>query len=225
MKRPIRTSSIALAIATAIATAPLPAAANLLYDGAFDLNSPFTSFGAIVTPFTPGQWAVENANNVTATSGVTPASPERMLQMFNDGLTATQAGQVVAVGPGVNVTMSALFTTDPTVSGAIAEVLIGFYGATWGSGTPISSASATLNLDANNADWESLSVSALSPAGTQWALVQVAYSDASIGDNAGYVDNASLVVAPEPGTWAMMILGFVGAGLAGRRYARKTARA
>jgi hypothetical protein len=220
MKRLVRTLSSVCGVAIAIAAVPLPAAAtNLLYDGAFDLNSPLTSFPAILTPFTAGQWAVESAVNTTTTSGVTPASATRMLQMANEGGVLTQAGQAVPISAGTYVTLSALFTTDPNVSGAIAGVFLDFYGATFGPPTG-PELSATLNLDANNPDWEFLSVSGLAPASTQWVVAQVTYNDASLGTNFGYVDNASLTVVPEPQTWAMMLLGFAGLGFAGYRRAR-----
>ena len=220
MNRLVRTLSSVCGFAIAIAAAPLPAAAtNLLYDGAFDLNSPLTSFPAILVPFTAGQWAVENAVNTTATSGVNPSSSPRMLQMANEGAVLTQAGQAVPISAGKYITLSALFTTDKNVSGAIAGVFLDFYGATFGSPTG-PELSATLLLDPFNADWEPLSVSGFTPAGTQWVVAQVTYNDASLGANFGYVDNASLTVVPEPQTWAMMLLGFAGLGFAGYRRAK-----
>ncbi len=216
-------AAIGLAVATGVAPSSAQAAPNLLFDGDFDLNSPLTTFPAILSPFAAGQWAVENATNTTATAGVTPNSSPRMLQMSDDGQVLTQAGQAVPVNAGDYLTLSALFTTGTGVSGAIAGVFLDFYGANFGPTTG-PEISATLNLDANDTTWESLSISGFAPAGTQWVVAQVTYNDASLQnsaglpENVGFVDDASLTAAPEPAS--MAILGVALAGLAGLRRRR-----
>jgi hypothetical protein len=214
--------SLVVGAAVGIAMAPSSAQAiPVLFDGGFDLNSPLTTFAGIVSPFTTGQWAAENAINTGATGGVTPNSDGRMLRMLSDGLTITQAGQAVPVDPGDYLTLGALFTTDSAASGAKASVFMDFYANVNSWNSPLASfSSGPLTLDANPATWQALSVSGLAPAGAHWGMFQVAYDDTSLGGHAGYVDSVTLAAVPEPASLVLLGTGLVGVLLSDRHRRR-----
>lgn len=187
--------------------APSAQAVERLTDGAFDLNNPLSTFGAIVSPqFQSGVWAVENASIVSGPSdGVNPLSSTRMLRMLNDGLVATQAGQAVAITPGASISMGANFTTGVGVSGALAAISLSFFNGNYSN--PVGSTSASFTLD-SSVGWQQLSLNTFAPLNADWVLAQVMYNNASLGNNAGYVDNVTLQAVPEPSNWAMFAAGF-----------------
>lgn len=195
--------------------APATQAANLLTDGAFDLNNPLSTFAAIVSPqFLSGQWAVENAAIVSGPSdGVNPSSTGLMLRMLDDGLITTQAGQAVAISPGASIHMGAEFTTGAGVSGAVAALSLSFYNGNFSN--PIGVTAASFGLD-NLPDWQLFSLTTFAPLNANWVLAQVMYNNASLGSHAGYVDNVTLQAVPEPSNLAMFA-----AGLASIIYLRR----
>ena len=60
---------------------------------------------------------------------------------------------------------------------------------------------------------EQATISSLIPIGTTWMVFQVAYQNASIGNNPGFVDDAHMDILPAPGAIALLGL----AGLCNRR--------
>ena len=220
----IRTNLIltcAIMLSAIAASTPL-AKANLLVDPGFEAN-PLTTAAAVLNtpnPMLPGVWGVEVATITGVDGGVTPAQGVKMLRMLDDGLTTTQGFQAIDVtsnaalidSGGAAVNFSALFTADKNVPAANAAVYVQFFGASnYGSliGGPLG---AGLTLDNSNLTWQTISVSGAIPVGTRWLLSQVAYNNASIGVNPGYVDAADLTITavPEPGTMALLLSGVAG---------------
>ncbi|MBI1304486.1 MAG: hypothetical protein GC172_11980 [Phycisphaera sp.] len=213
--------------------APLAAfAAGLAFQGVANaniLNNPgfetatTTTVSNVLGNFTgfQGIWAPEMGSITTATLGVTPAAGARMLGMTNDGLTATQSFQAVDVtaysalinSGTATMNASALFNTNGGYTGAQGSIVVQFFTAASYGSLIGNSGFGSLALDANPLSWETNSVSSAIPVGTTWMLFQVAYGNASIGNNTGFVDNAFLEIVPSPGAIALLGLG----GLVGRR--------
>jgi hypothetical protein len=218
LSTPITQGLLAIGLASTIAFAPTTACANLLIEGAFDLNSPLTNFSAVLgPPFHAGQWAVENAQNLSGLQpdGVMPQSDGRMLCMLDDGLVLTQAGQAVPVIAGTEYVLGASFTTGTNVSGAIGGLILTFYGGN--VNTLLADFELPVSLNADTA-WQSFSLKAVAPTGSKWVVAQVDYNNASLGTNTGYVDNASLTAVPEPVSMALLGVG-LGVLLLARRKA------
>jgi len=201
-------------------------ASNLLVDPGFEVN-PLVNYGLVLGNFPAyeGDWGVEAATITGAQGGVTPPEGVQMLRMVDDGLVATQAFQVTDVtsyaglidSGGATVNLSALFDVDSNVPAASASVVLTFHSAaTYGSqiGSPISSG---ITLDNLPVTWEPAYLSGPVPVGTRWLVSQVAYNNASLGGNPGYVDGARLDVLPEPATLGLLALGGVGVMVRRRR--------
>ncbi len=199
--------------------------ANILNNPGFEVATT-TSVSNVLGNFTgfQGIWAPEMGSITTATLGVTPAAGARMLGMTDDGLTATQAFQaldVTAYAALINsgtatMNASALFNTNGGYTGAQGSIVVQFF-TTSNYGSLIgNSGFGSLALDANPLTWETNSISSAIPVGTTWMLFQVAYGNASIGNNTGFVDNAFLEIVPSPGALALLGLG----GLVGGRRRR-----
>jgi hypothetical protein len=221
----MKTSS-AIVVTLLVAAAAPCAMANLLVDPGFESN-PLNSLGTVLSNFTvyQGVWGVEAATITGVDGGVTPAGGVKMLRMVDDGLVATQAVQMTDVssytgvinnGAGI-VSLAALFNVDKNVPAAVGGVTIAFFSAgNFGSliGGPITS---NLNpLDANAGTWETASLTVPIPVGTKWIMSQVAYSNASLLGNPGYVDDADLRIVPTPSSLALLAIAG-GVGLRRRR--------
>ena len=197
--------------------------ANILNNPGFEVATT-TSAANVLGNFTgfQGIWAPEVGSITTATLGVTPAAGARMLRMNNAGGVASQAFQAVDVtayaalinSGTATMNASALYNTNGGYTGAQGSIVVQFFtAANYGSLIGNSGISG-LALDANPLTWETNSVSSAIPVGTTWMLFQVAYGNASIGNNAGFVDNAFLEIVPSPGAIALLGLGGL---LGGRR--------
>ena len=172
-----------------------------------------------------GIWGPEMGSIATATMGVTPFQGSRMLQMTDDGLTYTQTFQAIDVtsfGGLINagqaqMTASAWLNTNGGYTGAFGLVNVMYFsGPTWGSMIG-NSGNGTLTLDANPQTWEAVSVTSMIPVGTQWLVYQVAFQNASIGTNTGFVDLAGLDIVQVPTPGALALLGLAGLGVTRRR--------
>ena len=144
-----------------------------------------------------------------------------MLQMSDDGLLTTQAGQFIAVTGNTPITFGASFNAD--LPAAKANVSLTFFsGNTYSTLMSFGLFGAGLNLDAAPGTWQPLSVSGTVPTGAQYALAQVWYSNASLIDNngalgMGYVDATFTAAVPEPETYGLMALGLAVLGFKLRR--------
>lgn len=172
---------------------------NYLTDPSFESGT-LGNFGTTLSAFTPGVWATERASVLGAVGAISPAKGASMLCMTNAGLAATQGVQVIdlsslsqMIDEGcANIQFSALFNS----AAAAAQASITLHYATtpvWAGRT--SGPLNTFVLDANPSTWETLAVSDVIPPQTRWLVVEVMYSNASIGLNAGYVDEASLNIS------------------------------
>jgi hypothetical protein len=172
-----------------------------------------------------GIWGPEMGSITTATMGVTPFAGSRMLQMTDDGLTYTQTFQAVDVtsfGGLINagqaqLVATAMLNTNGGYTGAFGLVNVMYFsGSTWGSMIG-NSGNGTLFLDANPQTWEGASVTSMIPVGTTWLVYQVAFQNASIGTNTGFVDLAGIDIRQVPAPGAIALLGLAGLGARRRR--------
>ncbi len=219
----VRRSSLApLAVFAAGLAFQGVANANILNNPGFETPTT-TSVANLLGNFTgfQGIWAPEVGAITTATLGVTPAAGTRMLRMGNAGGVASQSFQAVDVtaysalinSGTATMNASALFNTNGGYTGAQGSIVVQFFTAANYGSLIGNSGFGSLALDANPLSWETNSVSSAIPVGTTWMLFQVAYGNASIGNNTGFVDNAFLEIVPSPGAIALLGLG----GLVGRR--------
>ena len=199
---------------------------NLLTDPGFETN-PTTTASNVLNFFATyqGQWGPEMGSITGPMLGVNPASGSQMLSMTDDGGSYTQTFQAVDVsayagminsGSAV-VSASAFYNTVGGYIGAFGAVGVEFFSAaSYGSGLGYSG-SGVLTLDANPQTWESASITAPIPVGTTWMVFQVAYNDASLAGNHGFVDDADLQIIPAPGAAVLAGVGVVCAGVGRRR--------
>ena len=222
MHSSLLTVSMSFVAVCSATLAPQLASANLLTNPGFEVSA-WTTANNVLTNFPgfQGVWGPEVGGITGATGGVTPASGVNMLEMYDDGLSYTQTFQSVDVSAfstmintgSATVTGDAFFNTVGGYIGAFSAVNISFhsgpsYGTLLGG-----SGSGTLTLDANPLTWEQATISSLIPIGTTWMVFQVAYQNASIGNNPGFVDDAHMDILPAPGAIALLGL----AGLCNRR--------
>ncbi|MGH7133542.1 MAG: hypothetical protein ACREJO_16550 [Phycisphaerales bacterium] len=205
------------AVATLALTSQSAMASPILTDGGFESN-PLTTLGNVLGDFTTyqGQWGHEVSTITGVDSGVSPLAGLLQLRMGNSGGGTTQAGQMmdvsayaVAIDAGwATLTASAWFNanlSNPALCGVYLSYFTGnTYGTIFG---PLDASLITLDLTPQT--WEQASMTVPVPAGTRWVLMQVAYSDPTIGTGWGFVDNASLEIetVPTPGAAALLGLG------------------
>jgi hypothetical protein len=213
----------ALAIA-ASATIAGQASAVLLTNPGFEISA-FTSASNVLNNFTgfQGVWGIEVGGITVAALGVTPAAGNNMLGMTDDGLSYTQTFQAVDVSSyaalinsgNATVNANALYNTNGGYTGAFALVNVMFFSASNFGSMLGNSGNGTLNLDANPNTWEQASISSLIPVGTTWLVYQVAYQNASIFTNTGFVDQTYMDITAVPAPGAIALVGL--AGFVGRR--------
>jgi hypothetical protein len=206
-----------------------------LVNGDFDNAVPgpgiVGGFGTVVgPPFQPGFWGAENASIVTAGGGpggpIVPAGLPNMLEMRDDGLTVTQAWQVINVTgslpPNPAVSFSALMNSSTSVPGVPVQGVVRIH--TFVGNWPVSSmtASNSLTLDTSAQSWEpnNLPLTPI-PANTNWILAEVYFVNSTLVNSANraYVDEARLTIAsiPEPSSCVLAAFGLSAVGLGLRR--------
>ena len=222
----------------ALFCAATTAQASLIVDPGFE-NNPLSGFTTVLSNFVAdqGKWGAEAATISLATGGVVPPEGTKMLSMTGSGSTYQTAQvtnvSVTATDPtlhtlilsgGAIVNLNALFNTPSGVSSAGAGVIVTFLSGTNFNTDQISTISQSLTLDGDFNTWEQNSVSGAIPINTAWIVSQVTYNAASLGANPGFVDAASLTIAPvpEPGT---ALFGFACVGVAALRRRRSFALA
>jgi hypothetical protein len=221
---PVRLFASALTAGLACAGA---AHANVLNNPGFETPVTTSASNALNNfPGVQGVWGPEVGAITTATGGVTPASGIRMLGMTDDGLSYTQAFQSVDVSSfaalinsgNAQLNAGALFNVGGGFTGAYAAVTVQFFTGSTYSSLIGNSGTGALTLDANPQTWENIAVASAIPVGTTWMVYQVAYQNASIGTNTGFVDDAYLTITQVPAPGALAALGL--AGLAANRRRR-----
>lgn len=220
------TSSALTALSLSISLAVAGSANAVLTNPGFETPTT-TSASNVLNNFTgfAGIWGPEAGSITTATMGVTPFAGSRMLQMTDDGLTYTQTFQAIdvsAFGGMINagqaqLTASAWLNTNGGYTGAFGLVNVMYFSGPTYSSMIGNSGNGTLSLDANPQTWESVSVTSMIPVGTTWLVYQVAYQNASIGTNTGFVDLAGLDIVQVPAPGALAALALAGLGARRRR--------
>jgi hypothetical protein len=230
---------VVIASALALAQCAATASAALLVNPGFDNASPApgplpaAGFGAVVgPPFSPGFWGAENASItsgvVAAPNGpVTPLSLKGMIEMRDDGLSVTQAWQVVNVTgmlpPSPKVGLSGWFTVSAQTAGAVGGVRVWAFDNINDWPAPTVTSAINGALDASSATWEQISLAPIAiPSTTQWILAELDYADAPLlaRNTNGFVDDVQLTIVPEPGTGLLMLSGCVGLALIRRTISR-----
>ena len=213
MTRRIKLALVGLAV---LALPTLGHAQNLLVYGGFETDN-VVPLAGIVNPLQPGLWGVEVAVRDTGpTNGIIPYKGSWMLKMDDDNLTQTQAFQFVDIsnrGAQGILEVEAWYNSDATA--ADIRLKLHYFQTANDWGNPLSVDSRAMVLDNDASTWQGLYYRSAIPGPATWVGVEVAFTNASIGANSGFVDNASLQLIPEPAS--MIALGIGLAALAARR--------
>lgn len=198
--------------------------ANLLTNPGYEVST-ITTANNVLNNFAgfQGIWGPELGTITGATGGVTPFAGSQMHSLTNAGGVATQTFQAVDVSSfsalinagNAQITASAFFNTVGGYTGAQSSVVVLFFSGATYSSLLGNSGFGGLNLDANPLTWENRSVTSMIPVNTTWVVFQGAYSNASIGNNPGFIDDAFMDVTAVPAPGALGLLGL--AGIVGRR--------
>lgn len=198
---------IAIAVAALIASAAMPAyAAELIMNGNFEAGA---------TGFT-------TTGNVDVLSGA-----DYVINAGASGSSGAQSNHFASFGSGNDAGTGVVFQSFATVAGAIYTLSFE-YGAFNSTSQQLSYSltgvpgASVLPITTGTSNLDSLFTSFTTTfTGTGAPTTLRFESTSAAGDNADVLlDNVSVTGAvPEPGTWAMMLMGFamVGAGLRGRR--------
>jgi hypothetical protein len=203
----------------AVAFAGATASAQLA-DPGFE-TQPLIGFGTVVgPPFDPFDWGAENAIITGAVGPVIPFGT-KMLCMSDDGLVVTQAWQAVPIPanvPNRRVKFGALFTVDSSGFGTVAQVVLRTYAQGDDFGDPPTNIFVQPGtLDGAAHTWEKISLEQAIPANTAYLLAEVNYVNSTLFDPVsmqpipGYVDNAMLMIVPEPASLCLVALAVVSA--------------
>lgn len=216
-----------IAVAAAAPSAYAIITPNLVTDPGFESNPIYAPFTDILgPPYVQNQWGEEMSTIVTGpNAGVTPIGA-RMLRMANSGGAATQAFQLIdvsAYSAAINlgtatVTGSAFYNAPTTIPAAGVGVSVSFFDSSNVALFPPFASGGLPALDNNTSTWEQRSVTGLVPVNTAFMLMQVAYSNITIGNSPGFVDETSMTLrlVPEPTSIALG-----GIALAGALFLRK----
>lgn len=227
--RPLTTPGLA-AVILAVLCAAATAQTNLLVDPGFE-TQPLLTYGNVLFNGTLGRWGAEAATlSGPDPSGSNPLGGSQMLRMTDSGGATTKTVQITDVasslslidGGGATATLSAFFDDVDNLPLSNATISLYFFDASRVStGSPIST-SLTLNGFPN--DWEQISTSGAIPIGTRLLISEVRFDDALLSGYPGFVDQASLTIAPEPSA-TLFLLGSGTMFLVRRRRAPSTSPA
>ncbi|MBL8588784.1 MAG: choice-of-anchor C family protein [Methylobacteriaceae bacterium] len=197
-----------------LVAAPAQAAVNLVTNGGFELGADpgvFTTYGA-GSGALPG-WTIDAGSVDHIGTYWQPSEGARSLDMA--GLSAATISQTVGgLTPGQRYVFSFDIAGNPDGSPVVKTLE-----ASIGGSTSIHTFDVTGHSRAAMG-WESHSLSFLAT-GTSVALSFAAKGDPT-SPYGPALDNVSLSAAvPEPGTWAMLLVGFAGLSLATRRRVRR----
>ncbi len=143
-----------------------------------------------------GLWGAEAGSIVGGpTDNVSPLRGSQMLRLVNDGLSATQAVQVVDVRTisslidlgGMKANFGGYFNASDGVAAANSYAMVRFYGS-GGFSNPIGITQTSKTLDALPGRWEWNATSKTVPVGTRWMVLEVGFTNSTIGGLAGCVD-------------------------------------
>lgn len=194
------------------------AGAGLIGNPGFESGS-LLGYVTVLTDYNgqKGKWGVEVGSIVGTTAGVAPAAGTGMLALENDGLSATQVFQVVdmagyaaSIDSGrAEYRLSAWYNSADGVFGRAVAGLWFFVAGQWEGGPANGKKYNAATLDGNRQTWQEIAIEGTLPANTRWLVVELAFENAGIGVNAGFLDEVALTVsaAPAPTTLSMLLLG------------------
>ena len=213
MTRRIKLALVGLAV---LALPTLGHAQNLLVYGGFETDN-VVPLPTIVNPLTPGFWGVEQAVRDTGpTNGVIPYKGSWMLKMDDDNLTWTQAFQFVDIsGRGTLNELEVEAWHNSDASAAVIGLRVHYFETANDWGSPLGTDVRSMVLDNDTSTWQGLYYRSPIPGAANWVGFEVSFNNASIGTDSGFVDNASLLLIPEP--VSMIALGMGLAALVMRR--------
>lgn len=212
-------SSAAVALTLCVG-APRALGQSLINPG-FEGPNNVVNISTIINPqLTVGTWGEEDSHVTGSINGITPHTGTNMLEMNSGGGSITETWQFFNVGAGSDRTanLSAWFTA--VTNGAVGYVDLIFYSTpnyeSGGWGNEISDVSSSTTV-VTAGTWYQGSLNNIAvPDNTTWVGVHLDFNNASLGDpsgfgvESGYADDAqfSIVVVPEPATWALLAGGF-----------------
>lgn len=213
--RSMKTKLLLIAgVAAAAALISSGAQAAGLVNGSFD-NTPcgagYCNYAGGGEPAGFG-WSV-TSNNVDIVPGPgtwgTPQDGAQMLDLVGYGATGGIA-QSFATTSGATYNLSFYYANNPYPSGVDSAVV-----TVTGAGSLLSSGFTHTTSTPSNMDWVHFTGSFTANS----SLTTLAFNETAGGGNAGvFLDNVSVTGGvPEPTTWAMMLVGFGGLGVALRR--------
>ncbi len=134
-----------------------------------------------------------------------------MLKIMPTGGTISETWQALPVGstPVSTLTVSAWFNAcEPITPRGVISVRT--FNNAYGWGSPTSTNSASLYVDASASTWEKITVDCVAiPADTQWVLIDLGFDNVGLGSLAGYIDDVQLTcncdaVANESTNWGSL---------------------
>jgi len=211
---------------------PVVAATNLIQDGQFSEGAGAGSFRTIATDGSIGAWTVGHdsipyptlvSSSVDLIGSLWSGPPTGGYSVdLNGTLGANGASSTVARGSifqAINVASAGNYTLTFYVSGnedglPVDKSFIYQFGSNFQLGSTSDSVRA--------GEWTKVVETAFLSAGTQYVSFGSYMADATNQFGPVVGDVSVFAAAPEPSTWAMMLLGFAGLGFAGYRSSRKS---
>ena len=207
-----RTLLLTGALLGTLAMAGSAGAANLIQNGGFDGPSPpdggfqTVGVGNLAIP----EWDVL-AGNVDWIRGYWESSDGDGYSVDMNGNTAGTIGQTIATVIGQLYILRFDMSGNPDNGSATRVVVVGADGPIGSPAYTFTTGATPLNNRANM-NWEQRTLTFTATS----ASTLITFASGNAGFYGSAIDNVSVAI-PEPATWALMILGFGGAGVALRR--------
>jgi hypothetical protein len=223
MKMSSKIFGSSIAVAAALALGATTTQAQNLVNGGFENAGGFTANPITVAGVNQG-WATflgggsfSGQTNMFSSPDSPLAGGNALLESLNPGNNWNPAGAyqiITGITPGQTYTFSIWGLTDTGNAGYATGILVqlGFEDAALSGANSVENPGGTVGINGNFPaldTWTKYSVSATAPAGTTDAIVYAMFQDnnSAVGVENLYFDSASLTVAPEPSTLALLGMG------------------